>query len=147
MDRGWPVAGDLFTLIKIEALQNIRVRDFRYNRHEYIIKFPGAFHLEMAAQDALFRAHWGREDGMDPGSLCHLKHVLGLKGITATKAEYNTCKRFTSLCAKAFALAAFCEILGAGSFEQLKVKLKERGGYVKVSEEVVQKLFIPRLVR
>lgn len=22
MDRGWPVAGDLFTLIKIEALQN-----------------------------------------------------------------------------------------------------------------------------
>lgn len=26
-------------------------------------------------------AHWGRADGMDPGSLCHLKHVLGSKGI------------------------------------------------------------------
>lgn len=93
------------------------------------------------------RAHWGREDGMDPGSLCHLKHVLGLKGVTAAKAEYNTCKRFTSLCAKAFALAAFCEILGAGSFEQLKVNLKGRGEYVAVVEEVVQKLFVPRLVR
>ena len=39
MDRGWLVAGDLFTLIKIDALQNVRVRDFRYvfflnhNRH------------------------------------------------------------------------------------------------------------------
>ena len=30
MDRGWLVAGDLFTLIKIDALQNVRVRDFRY---------------------------------------------------------------------------------------------------------------------
>lgn len=55
MDRGWLVAGDLFTLIKIEALQNVRVRDFRYNRHDYVIKLPGAFHLEMAAEDALFR--------------------------------------------------------------------------------------------
>lgn len=147
MDRGWFVAGDLFTLIKIEALQNVRVRDFRYNRHEYVLKLPGAFHLEMAAEDALFRAHWGREDGMDPGSLCHLKHVLGLKGITATKAEYNTCKRFTAVCAKSFALAAFCEILGAESLEELKTKLQQRGEYVAMVEEVVQKLFIPRLAR
>lgn len=31
----------------------------RYNRHEYVVKLPGAFHLEMSAEDALFRAHWG----------------------------------------------------------------------------------------
>ena len=85
-----------------------------------------------------------RNEGIDPGSLCHLKQVLG---ITAMKAEYNTCKRFTSLCGKAFALAAFCEILGAGSFEQLKAKIKERNEYVGVVEKVVEKLFIPRLAR
>lgn len=147
MDRGWLIAGDLFTLLKIDALQNVRVRDFRYNQHEYVIKLPVAFHLEMAAEDALFRAHWGREDGMDPGSLCHLKHVLGLKGINAAKAEYNTCKRFTSICAKSFALAAFCEVLGAANFQELKLKLRERGEYVAVVEEVVEKLFVPRLAR
>lgn len=145
--RKWLVVGNLFTLLKIEALREIQVRDFCYNRHEYAVKTLGAFHMEMAAEDALFRAYWGHEDEMDPGSLCHLKYVLRVKGISASIPEYNSCKRFSNTCAKGFALAAFCEILNADSFEMLRNKLKNWGEYVRIAEEVVLKLFMLRTVR
>jgi len=76
----------------------LRIRDFEHNRLNFLERVDGIFHLEMAAEDLLFRGHWGREDGMDVGSLCHLKHVLGTKGVSANMPEYNTCKRFSHIC-------------------------------------------------
>ncbi|RPB24665.1 hypothetical protein L211DRAFT_848511 [Terfezia boudieri ATCC MYA-4762] len=98
--------GDLGTMLKVSALKQLRVRDFEHNKLNYLAKLDGIFHLEMAAEDLLFRGHWGREDGMDPGSLCQLKHVLAVKGVTAGMPEYNTCKRFTNICGEGHALAA-----------------------------------------
>lgn len=104
-------AGDLGTIMKVGSLKQLRVRDFEHNRLKFLEKVDGVLHLEMAAKDLLFQAHWGREDGMDPGSLCQLKHVLGVKGVNSSMPEYNTCKRFTRICGKGYALAALASEL------------------------------------
>lgn len=62
--RGFVHAGDLGTLMKVEGLKKLRVRDFAENRLNYLVRMDGMFHTEMAAEDLLFRVHWGREEGL-----------------------------------------------------------------------------------
>ncbi|RPB18337.1 hypothetical protein L211DRAFT_854209 [Terfezia boudieri ATCC MYA-4762] len=131
-------AGDLGTMLKL------RIRDFKYNQLNFLAKLDSMFHLEIAAEDLLFRAYWGQEDGMDPGSLCHLKYVLGTKGVTSSMPQYNTCKRFTRICGEGYILAAIASELEALDFEDLEKKLKKVDNYVELYTRVVQGLFVPR---
>ncbi|KAF8461983.1 hypothetical protein BDZ91DRAFT_850768 [Kalaharituber pfeilii] len=139
-------AGDLGTLMKVETLKQLRMREFVHNRHNHLVRHEGLFHMEMAAEDMLFRAHWGREDGMDPGSLCHLKHVLGLKGINGEMPEYNACRRFTRTCGEGFILAAICTEARVENIGELRAKLGEGLDYVNVCQAVVRRLCTPRTV-
>ena len=123
------------------------MRDFEDNRLEFMERMDGVFHLQMASYDCLFRAHWGREDGMDPGSLCHLKHVLGIKGLNSNMPEFNMSRRFIRTCGEAAALAAICTEMDVRRMEDLGVKLRDSPNYLDVLKAVVHQFFTSCSIR
>lgn len=135
-------------VFKVAGLKRLRVRDFEHNRLGFLSKLDGIFHMEMAAEDLLFRAHWGRDDAMDPSSLSHFRHVLNMKGIGPKMQEYNSSKRFTRICGEGFALALMAMELQVNDFESLEHELgKLAVDYTEFLQRIVQKYFVPRMAR
>lgn len=118
------VGGDLGTQDKINSLKQARIRDLETERLKHLVLIPEMLHTGMAAQDMLVSAHWGREDGQEPGSLCNLKHVLGYKGMNSSNLKYNATKRLTQIYTQGLAIAAVCELIEATGLELLKARLR-----------------------
>lgn len=137
----WVVLTLIFADNQVGALKEYQMRDFEDNRLMYLERVDELFHAQMATYDAIFRAHWGREDGMDPASLCQVKHILGVKGLTANMPEFNMCRRFVRTCGEGFALAAISSELGAETWGDVQKKLSSCENYVDLLHAVVKSFY------
>jgi hypothetical protein len=105
------MSGDQMTTTRVRTLKELRVRNQVENSYRFAAPVSGWLHTQMAVADGVLRAHHGRQDAQDRGSVNRFATVLGRTGISNNVTDVNALHRLITHMLKGHIVSAMANMV------------------------------------
>jgi hypothetical protein len=98
------------TTLRVRTLLELRNHDKLEKGMRFAMPVSGWLHIAMNCADGILKAHTGRKDGQDPGSLSRFASALGRSGVTGNVTDFDALRRLILHTLKGYVIAALLEM-------------------------------------